>query len=132
MENDFGAIQTNITKSLVATTRTVTSLSAADLPFHRSLNPSLSTSLDRQNARLLALSERLLERAASGSEAVSAPKLRDADAIDNEWRAVVDVVDSLLEKVDTNLDQYTGRVKKLSPDAVEKVFPTESRQTRRR
>jgi exosome complex exonuclease RRP6 len=78
------------------------------------LNPALGTALDAQNARLLQIAQRLLENAAASSDAVG-PKLPDIEAIDGNWKGVVDVVDSLLEKADTSLDEYTGVVKRLSP-----------------
>ncbi|GAB7356332.1 hypothetical protein MBLNU459_g7125t1 [Dothideomycetes sp. NU459] len=112
--SDFKSLQESIQSSLVATTRSATHISSEDLGFHRSLDPSLATVLDTQNARLLALAERLLGNAASNTEIVR-PRLPDADAVDGGWRGIVDVVDSLLEKADISLDEYTGAVKRLSP-----------------
>jgi len=111
---DFKGLQEAVQQSLVATTRTASQISAEDLGFHRSLDPSVATALDKQNARLLALAERLLGNAAGSSEIVR-PRLPDLDAIDGGWRGIVDVVDSLLEKADISLDEYTGAVKRLSP-----------------
>ncbi|RMZ70529.1 exosome complex exonuclease Rrp6 [Pyrenophora seminiperda CCB06] len=74
----------------------------------------VGTQLDAQNARLLHIAQRLLENAAASSDAVG-PKLPDVEAIDTNWRGVVDVIDSLLEKADTSLDEYTGLVRRLSP-----------------
>lgn len=111
---DFKALQDSISASLVSTTRTAGQIASEDVSFHRSLDPSLGTVLDRQNARLLALAERLLSNAASNTEVVC-PPLPDADAVDGNWRGIVDVVDSLLEKADISLDEYTGAVKRLSP-----------------
>lgn len=112
--DDFQAFQKTVQHALVQTTRSATSLCAEDLRFHRSLDPSLGTALDRENARLLSLAERLLGSAAAGSEVVG-PKLEDQDAVDASWRSVVDVVDSLLERADTSLDEFTGIVKRLTP-----------------
>lgn len=112
--SDFKSLQESIQSSLVATTRSATQISSEDLGFHRSLDPSLATVLDKQNARLLALAERLLGNAASNTEIVR-PRLPDQDAVDGGWRGIVDVVDSLLEKADISLDEYTGAVKRLSP-----------------
>ena len=115
----FKALQETIQGALIATTRTATAISAGDIPFQRSLDPDLAESLDSEIARLLRLAERALEASAVASTATSL-KLPDADAIDGNWRDVVDVIDSLLEKADTSLDEYTGAVKRLSPaeDAV--------------
>lgn len=117
--SDFATLQKTISDALISTTRTATSLSAADIPFQRTLDQEVASSLDTQNARLLHLAQRLLENAAPSSDAVG-PKLSDVDAIDANWRGVVDVVDSLLEKAATSLDEFTGVVKKLSPN-VEQV-----------
>jgi exosome complex exonuclease RRP6 len=112
--DSFKTLQEGISQALVATTRSATRLSAADIPFQRTLDPELGTQLDEQNARLLSLAQRLLANAAASSDAVG-PKLPDVDAIDNNWKGIVDVVDSLLEKADTSLDEYTGVVKRLAP-----------------
>ena len=112
--DSFKAAQDAISAALVSTTRSATQLAAADIAFQRSLHPDLGTALDTQNARLLQLAQRLLENAAASSDAVG-PKLPDVEAIDGNWRGVVDVVDSLLERADTSLDEYTGVVKRLAP-----------------
>jgi exosome complex exonuclease RRP6 len=112
--SDFNTLQQQIQASLVAVTRSSQAISSEDLGFHRSLDPSLGRALDKQNARLLGLAERLLGNAASSTELVR-PKLPDTDAVDAQWSSVVDVIDSLLEKADISLDEYTGAVKRLSP-----------------
>ncbi|KAI5204154.1 hypothetical protein E4T39_03826 [Aureobasidium subglaciale] len=117
--SDFNTLQQQIQASLVAVTRSSQAISSEDLGFHRSLDPTLGRALDSQNARLLGLAERLLGNAASSTELVR-PKLRDTDAVDAQWSSVIDVIDSLLEKADISLDEYTGAVKRLSP-TVEQV-----------
>ncbi|KAH7085432.1 ribonuclease H-like domain-containing protein [Paraphoma chrysanthemicola] len=114
--DSFKILQDEISKALVSTTRSASHIGAADISFQRSLNPEVGSQLDAQNARLLHLAQRLLENAAASSDAVG-PKLPDVEAIDANWRGVVDVIDSLLEKADTSLDEYTGVVKRLSPSA---------------
>ncbi|KAK5173134.1 exosome nuclease subunit [Saxophila tyrrhenica] len=116
MENEFSSLQSSVSAALVATTRSASSLANEDLPFHRSLDSSLATELDRQNARLLGLATGLLGAATATSDTVRPPpSLKDVEGIENNWRAVVDVVDSLLERADTALDEFTGAVKRLSP-----------------
>ncbi len=117
---DFKSLQDRISSSLVATTRTAGQISAEDLPFQRSLDPEIASTLDEQNERLLSLANRLVGIVTSGTE-VEAPLLEDADALENNWRGVVDVVDRLLEKADTSLDEYTGIIKRLSPAQQEQV-----------
>jgi exosome complex exonuclease RRP6 len=114
--DSFKTLQTAISAALTSTTRSAAIIGDADIPFQRSLNPEVGSQLDAQNARLLHLAQRLLENAAASSDAVG-PKLPDVEAIDANWRGVVDVIDSLLEKADTSLDEYTGVVKRLSPTA---------------
>ncbi|KAL5120340.1 exosome nuclease subunit [Pleosporales sp. CAS-2024a] len=114
--DSFKTLQDEISKALVSTTRSASHIGAADIGFQRSLNPEVGTQLDAQNARLLQLAQRLLENAAASSDAVG-PKLPDVEALDANWRGVVDVIDSLLEKADTSLDEYTGVVRRLSTGA---------------
>ncbi|CAI6338902.1 unnamed protein product [Periconia digitata] len=114
--DSFKTLQDSISAALKSTTHSATRISGADLAFQRSLNPDAGDALDGQNARLLRLAQRLLENAAASPDAVG-PTLSDVESIDNNWRAVVDVIDSLLEKADTSLDEYTGVVKRLSPGA---------------
>ena len=111
----FKALQDEISKALVSTTRSATRIGGADITFQRSLNPEVGSQLDIQNARLLHLAQRLIDNAAASSNVVGS-KLSDVEAIDTNWRAVVDIIDSLLEKADISLDEYTGVVKRLSPE----------------
>lgn len=112
--DDFARLQSSVQSALVDTTRSATALAAQDLPFHRTVDPSLSTSLDAQNARLLNLASRLLGSATAHADNVR-PTLRDIEDVESNWTRVVDVVDSLLERADTALDEFTGAVKRLSP-----------------
>jgi exosome complex exonuclease RRP6 len=114
----FSTLQESIQKALIATTRATTSVCAQDIPFHRSLDPTISTHLDAQQKRVLALAERLLANAAAGSSIVH-PQLKDAEAIDGNWRGIVEVVDVLLERADTCLDERSGLVKKRPVDQVD-------------
>lgn len=125
--DSFKSLQDEISRALVSTTRSASHVAAADIAFQRSLNPEVGTQLDAQNARLLHLAQRLLENAAASSDAVG-PKLPDVEAIDANWRGVVDVIDSLLEKADTSLDEYTGVVKRLSPSAEQVRLSQAARQ----
>ncbi|KAF2018509.1 hypothetical protein BU24DRAFT_343073 [Aaosphaeria arxii CBS 175.79] len=110
----FKALQDTVSAALVSTTRAATQLSKTDISFQRSLDTKVAVSLDAQNARLLKLAQRLLENAAASPDAVGS-KLPDTEAIDGNWKGIVDIIDSLLEKADTSLDEYTGVVKRLSP-----------------
>ncbi|KAK4613131.1 Exosome complex exonuclease rrp6 [Fulvia fulva] len=120
---DFNSLEANIKSSLLATIRSANSLGNEDLAFHRSLDSSVGTTLDQQNARLLGLAERLLGVSTANTELVRPPRLKDIDSVEGNWKAVVDVVDSLLERADTALDEFTGAVKRLSP-GIEQAAPS--------
>lgn len=115
---DFKSLQDQIQSALIATTRTVGQVASEDLGFHRSFNNEVGTALDEQSQRLLSLASALLKSAASIAE-LRAPVLEDADDVETNWRSVVDVVDSLLEKSDICLDEYTGVIKRKAPAANE-------------
>lgn len=104
-------LQDSLRSALLTTTRTTTELCAEDLVFHRSLDPSIARTLEKHNARLLGLAENLLGTVSQSTDVVG-PKLQDSDALEANWRGVVDVVDSLLERVDITLDGLKGVVKR--------------------
>ena len=101
----------NATVALINTTRTTGQIAKEDLSFLKISNPKLAKTLDKQNARLLSLARGLTRSASEGTD-VRPPTLSHTESVDDEWRRVVDVVDSLLEKADVCLDEYTGVIKK--------------------
>ena len=117
---NFKELQASISAALVETTRTVGQIAREDLAFHRSSNPSVGPILDRQASRLLNLAQGLLKIATLGTE-LPTPQLQDADAVEDNWGGIVDVVDNLLEKTDACLDEYTGVIKKST--ALENSYP---------
>jgi hypothetical protein len=124
----FDDLHSSITAALLTTTRATNALCAEDLAFHRSLDARVAAALDAQQARILGLAERLLASAsaAGGAGAGSGVKplgLRDVDAVEANWRAVVDVVDGQLERADVALDEMAGVVRKT--DALD-VKPVEA------
>ncbi|KAI1325388.1 ribonuclease H-like domain-containing protein [Xylariaceae sp. FL0255] len=108
---DFKSIQERIQASLVSTTRLTSEIVAEDLGFHRTSNPTVAEELDNASERLLELTSSLLKSATKNTD-ITAPKLEDADDVDVHWARIVDVVDNLLEKADTCLDDYTGLIKR--------------------
>lgn len=131
MADDFASLHKRISSALVSTTRSTSALANEDLPFHRSLDNSLGLKLDKQNARLLGLASGLLGTARPNTDTVRGPpSLKDVEGIENNWRAVVDVVDSLLERADTALDEFTGAVKRLSPGTDVQVGAARARAER--
>ncbi|KAF4345306.1 Exosome complex exonuclease rrp6 [Fusarium beomiforme] len=111
---DFKSLQQNVQKSLISTIKVVNRIAAEDLSFQRTVNPSVGQHLEDRTSRILELSTRLLQTAGKAC-GVKAPKLEDVEDIEMNWRGIVDVVDSSLEKADTALDEYTGLVKRKEP-----------------
>ncbi|KAF4986689.1 hypothetical protein FDECE_15825 [Fusarium decemcellulare] len=124
---DFKSLQESIQKSLVSTVKTVNRIAAEDLDFQRTVNPDVGQQLEDRTSRILDLSTRLLQSAGKACGA-KAPKLEEVEDIEMNWRAVVDVVDSALEKADTALDEYTGLVKRKDPPVSETA--TKSKRTK--
>ncbi|MCJ1461196.1 exosome nuclease subunit [Mycoblastus sanguinarius] len=116
----FSDIKEGVSSALVDTTRTAGQISNEDLGFYRSSNSPIISLLEQQNERLLQLARSLTKIATSGTE-VTAPKISDADSIEDNWKGIVDVFDNLLEKADACLDEYTGVIKRLSPAQEEQI-----------
>jgi exosome complex exonuclease RRP6 len=111
---DFKSYKARVTSSLLSATRQANALSAQDLSFHRNSSDNISRALDRQNAHLLRLTNKLL-RAATSDSGIKTPHIKDRDGIDDNWPGIVDVIDDLLEKADASLDEFSGAIKRLSP-----------------
>lgn len=120
---DFKSLQENIQAALITATRTTNQLAAEDLSFQKTSNPAVEDHLDETNAHLLELASSLIKSAAKGTD-LKASELEDADDIDVHWSRIVDVVDTLLEKADTCLDEYTGLIKRKAAPTEETVRPT--------
>ncbi|TVY30853.1 Exosome complex exonuclease [Lachnellula hyalina] len=125
---DFKSLQEQVQASLIATTRTTGQISSEDLAFQRSLNREVGTALDEQSNRLLDLSSQLLKSATSISD-LRAPALEELDDVENNWRSVVDVIDSLLEKTDTCLDEYTGMIKRKEQSPADQATSNQKKNT---
>lgn len=108
---NFKELQDGTTASLISITRAVHQLEAEDIGFHRSLDPAIGREIDKQNARLLRTAQRLAH-ATVGSEPKERVTLKDTEHIDENWSGVVDVIDSLLERASTTLDEYRGIIKR--------------------
>jgi len=103
---DFAAAQQTISNALINTTRTTSAIGSEDPDFHRSSNPKVGSLLDSQTQRLLSLAEKLLKNASSTANTIRLGG--DIEEIDSNWRRIVDSVDSLLERADTCLDEFSG------------------------
>ncbi|KAJ9148602.1 Exosome complex exonuclease rrp6 [Pleurostoma richardsiae] len=131
---DFKSLQEKVQKALVSTTKSANRIANEDLSFQRTVNPDVAERLDEQTSRLLKLSGDLLESAAKATDQNAPSSFDDPEDVDIQWRAVVDVIDSLLERADTCLDEYTGLVKRkdapTSADANPKRHKTNDRLDR--
>ncbi|EHK23469.1 uncharacterized protein TRIVIDRAFT_123406 [Trichoderma virens Gv29-8] len=107
---DFNSLQEEVQKSLISTIKSANRIASHDLSFQRTVNPDVAEQLDDKTSRILDLSTRLLNSAARAC-GLKPPKLEDPEDVDMNWRKVVDVVDSVLEKADRAIDEYTGLVK---------------------
>ena len=126
----FESTKAGISPALVNITRTAGRIAVEDLAFQRSINPVVAPKLDKQNARLLRMVNELAKNATTGTE-IPAPRLPDADSVEDKWQALVDVFDSLLEKADACLDEYTGIIKKTNassetPSTADALLPSKS------
>ncbi|KIX07628.1 uncharacterized protein Z518_02281 [Rhinocladiella mackenziei CBS 650.93] len=110
---DFKSFQELVQSSLINVTRTANQISNQDLSFHRSSSEKLSRALDRQNAHLLRLTNKLL-KAATKDTNIKAPSLQSQDDIEDRWPRIVDVIDNLLEKTDSKLDEVSGAFQRQS------------------
>ncbi|KXX76766.1 Exosome complex exonuclease rrp6 [Madurella mycetomatis] len=108
---DFKAFREAVQSALVKVTRSVNGLANEDLQFQRTVHPSVASQLDHQTDRLLRLASGVLESAGKFTGQRTS-RLEDVDDVEIQWRSTVDVIDSLLEKADTCLDEYTGLVKR--------------------
>ncbi|KAJ2899079.1 putative exosome complex exonuclease rrp protein [Zalerion maritima] len=114
---DFKSTEDKIKSSLLALTRSINKVAKEDLSFQRRVHPEVASQLDDANERLVDLASGLLKSATKNTD-LRTPRLDDVDDIDLRWRGIVDVVDSLLEKADTTLDEYTGLVKRQELQAI--------------
>lgn len=119
---DFNSLQEEIQKSLISTIKSANRIASHDLSFQRTVNPDVAEELDDKTSRILDLSTRLLNSAARAC-GLKPPKLEDPEDVDMNWRKVVDVVDSVLEKADRAIDEYTGLVKQRENGDSDSVSP---------
>ena len=110
-KSTFKPLKDEVNSALIDLTRTAGKIAAEDLAFQRSSNPAITPLLDKQNRRLLHIVRDLTRASTLGTE-VQAPSLSDVDSLEEQWHGLVDVFDSLLEKADACLDEYTGVIKK--------------------
>ncbi|KAJ4293007.1 exosome nuclease subunit [Collariella sp. IMI 366227] len=108
---DLKPLRDAVQSALVTVTRSVNSLANEDLQFQRTVHPSVAMRLDKNTDHMFKLASGVLKSAA-GLTAQREVRLDDADDVEIQWKGVVDVIDSLLEKADTCLDEYTGLIKR--------------------
>ncbi|RJE21308.1 exosome complex exonuclease Rrp6 [Aspergillus sclerotialis] len=123
---EFNPFQERVKSSFVQMIRSTNQVAAEDLTFHRSSSTEVADSLDEQSDRILSLTSSILKAATKGTD-VPAPTLRDEESIEDNWRGIVDVIDSLLERADACLDEFTGVIKRLSPSQQEQAAKAEKK-----
>ncbi|EEA27727.1 exosome nuclease subunit [Talaromyces marneffei ATCC 18224] len=124
---DFSSFYEKATAAVIKSTQTVIKIGKEDVDFHRTSSAEFAENLDEQSSRLLSLTSSLLKVATGGTD-IEPPVLEDEDAIEDNWRGIVDVIDNLLEKADACLDEFTGIIKKLSPPQQDQIREASTRQ----
>lgn len=95
--SDFTTFQDGVFAALMSTVKSANGLASYDLDFERSSDPTFAKALDATNARILRLTRSLLNSAVAGTDLL-APRLKDADEVEEQWPQVVEVADYLLER----------------------------------
>lgn len=122
-QEGFKALQGKVQDALVKTVKSANQIAAEDLSFQRTIDPSVGDELDDQTERMLNLSSKLLKVAAEVCGQDKVPKLEDADDVDLQWRKIVDVVDSVLERADRAMDEFSGALKRKDAPTSDTVRP---------
>ncbi|ORX44798.1 hypothetical protein DM01DRAFT_1312331 [Hesseltinella vesiculosa] len=109
---DFESFQKSLFRSLVSASNAANSIPFAEIGFFRSLDREFANDLDLASATILSTANKLtnhtaLELGMQDSEV----SIEDIDDINDRFFGVIDVVDSLYERVDLTLDELAGRAK---------------------
>ncbi|KAK4166577.1 exosome complex exonuclease rrp6 [Cladorrhinum sp. PSN259] len=115
---DFKALRDAVQPALVTVTRGANTIANEDLPFQRTVHASVDRELDETTSRMLRIASDLL-KSAGKITGQNTHVLEDTDDVDIRWKGIVDVIDTLLEKTDTCLDEYTGLIKRKDGPAAE-------------
>jgi exosome complex exonuclease RRP6 len=108
---DFNALRERVQNSLRSTVKTANRIASQDLSFQRTADPAVADDLDEKIEQILGQATDLLKSAAKMLN-INGPKLEETEDIDLNWRSIIDVVDSLLEKSSMATDEYTGALKR--------------------
>lgn len=99
----FNDYNSQIQGSALKATRAALSL-PADIPFHRSVHPNFAKEVDRTSARVLSLTNKLLQLSSTANSSANTRgkgkarlEIQD-DVVDNFHSLVVDAMDTLLER----------------------------------
>ncbi|KAI5290394.1 exosome nuclease subunit, partial [Ascosphaera aggregata] len=110
--SDSASFREQSLSALKGLTRATNQLTAQDLAFHRSLDPSVGPAVDEQGKKILDIASNLLRCVSSRRDKKDVPNLTDEESVEDSWRTIVDVIDGLLEKADACLDEFTGLIKR--------------------
>jgi exosome complex exonuclease RRP6 len=117
----FKALQGKVQEALVKTVKSSNQIAGEDLTFHRTVDSAIGDNLDSKTERMLTLSSKLLKAAAQVTGHDQLPSLEDADDVELHWRKIVDVLDSVLERADRAMDEFTGALKRKDAPATDNV-----------
>ncbi|KAI8061041.1 ribonuclease H-like domain-containing protein [Gongronella butleri] len=109
---DFEAYQKSLFRALVSASNAANSIKHEDIGFYRSLDRDFATDLDQASATLLSTANELTNHTALdvGHDDTNV-NIEDIDDINDRFFGVIDVVDSLFERVDLTLDELAGRTR---------------------
>ncbi|QSL64779.1 hypothetical protein MERGE_002081 [Pneumocystis wakefieldiae] len=99
----FSNFQDRLYDSLVSATKAVTVIGSQDINFYCSLDPYFASSLANCNKRFLDLINYIVHLVSSERFG----KIEDHDDLNYKWLDIIDVIDSLFEKADISLDEFT-------------------------
>ncbi|KAK9457713.1 ribonuclease H-like domain-containing protein [Dipodascopsis uninucleata] len=99
-------INASIFQSVLGTTHAATQLSAQDLEYFQTIDPSNINAIQQCSQKLLDLTSSLLD--AARPEQINLRVEKPSDLV-GEWRQIAEINDYLFEKVDTFLDIFSGR-----------------------
>ena len=112
-ESESERFRQEFTHAELNMTLVVQRVSPRDLDFTRQVRPDLSASLDEQHNRITCLAQHVLEQSTM-NPAVATPQLAHPESVEENWRDTEDVIDRVIEKAHTIVDEVTGAVKKVA------------------
>ncbi|EMR11807.1 hypothetical protein PNEG_00233 [Pneumocystis murina B123] len=123
----FSNFQDQLYDSLISATKAVTVIGSQDINFYCSLDPYFASSLANCNKRFLDLINYLVHLVSSGRFG----KIEDHDDLNYKWWDIIDIIDSLFEKADISLDEFTEFFRR-SDNKIEQNIPKFSKTLKKK